>query len=533
MAKGGDISKIAAMLTLAREAHQAGDNAAALKAVSQVLAQAATAEAWDLKGDILLAMTQLPAAVDAYRNAVDLAPANAVYAHDLARSLLQSGRPGDALPFLRRATGLKAGAWDILCDLGTAQLELGLAGEAVASFSKALTLKPDAVLAHFNRGNALQELGRLDEAEASFRAALGFAPTFVPAAMSLATLLSDLGRLSEAEPLFARAKGLSPGATLFNQAYALVKLRYGQLREGFAAYESRFQASRYGLQTRPFTYPRWQGEGLAGRHILIWTEQGLGDEILSAGMFPEVIAAAGSCTIECSERSVALFQRSFPRATVVSRQTPADPATSGPFDFQSPALSLGTFLRPAFAAFPTHAGYLRPDEALKTHLRAKYKAGDPNTRVVGISWDSTARHGARKRLPLQAWKPILSLPGFAFVSLQYGVGPDDADIKRLGLTNLLIDGEVDALKSLDASAAQVGAMDLVLTVSNTTAHLAGAQNIPVWTLLPDGPGCFWYWFRDRMDSPWYPSMRIFRQPRPGAWDAVVNTVAQALVEIGT
>lgn len=531
MAKGGNTSKTAAMLMTAREAHRTGDSATALNIVSQVLEQSATAEAWDLKGDILLALTQFPGAVDAYRRAVDLAPTHAVYAHDLGRGLMQSGRWGDALISLKRAAGLKPGVWDILCDIGTAQLELGFPAEAVLSFSKALAAKPDAAIVHFNRGNALQELGRLDEAEASYRAALDFAPTFVAPAMSLATLLSDLGRLAQAEPLFARAKGLSPGVTLFNQAYALVKLRYGQLREGFAIYESRFQASRYGLQTRPFAYPRWQGEDLAGSSILLWTEQGLGDEILSAGMFPDVIAAARSCTIECSERSVALFQRSFPGATVVSRQTPPDPATLGPFDFQSPALSLGKFLRPEFAAFTRHAGYLRADETMKTQLRAKYKAGDPNAKVIGISWDSTARHGARKRLPLEAWKPILALPGYRFVSLQYGVGPEDAAIKRLGLTNLLIDGEVDALKSLDASAAQVGAMDLVITVSNTTAHLAGAQNIPVWTLLPDGPGCFWYWFRDRTDSPWYPSMRTFRQPRPGAWEAVVKAVAESLVEL--
>ena len=126
------------------------------------------------------------------------------------------------------------------------------------------------------------------------------------------------------------------------------------------------------------------------------------------------------------------------------------------------------------------------------------------------------------------------IPGITFVVLQYGISPGDPEITRLGLENLqIVDGDIEARKNLDGSAAQVAAMDLVITVSNTTAHLAGAQGVPVWALLPSGPGCLWYWFQDRNDSPWYPSMRIFRQNNPGAWQAVVDDVARTLVEAKT
>lgn len=521
-------ASIAALLAAARDAHRKGDNAAAQNAISTVLTQYDGAEAWDLNGDILLALHQIPAAVTAYEKAVEREPGNPTYLHDLGRSLLQNGRPTDAEPMLARAAALKPGAWDALCDLGTSQLDQGHAALAAETFSRALAAKPDATLAHYNRGNALQDLGQFGEATAAYRQALRFTPNFLPAMMSLATLLSELGQVDEGEKLFAQAKVLGGDTPLFAQSHALVELRYGHLRQGFASYEARFRPSRYALPTRPFTAPRWQGESLAGRDILIWTEQGLGDEILSASMFSEVITAARSCTIECSERVAPLFARSFPRATVVARRDPADSATAVHFDFQTPAMSLARFLRQDPADFAHNAGYLRADENLVQKLRHKYLA--QGGRVIGVSWESTARHGARKRLPLGAWEPILKTPGLTFVSLQYGVAPGDASLAAAG-GRVIVDDEVDALKSLDASAAQVAAMDLVITVSNTTAHLAGAQNVPVWTLLPEGPGCFWYWFRNRTDSPWYPSMRIFRQPRPGDWQGAVNAVAQALVEI--
>ncbi len=515
----------------ARDAHRAGDNTTALALISQALERMDAAEAWDLKGDILLALAQYSDAVDAYSRAVELEPGDARFLHDLGRSLLQSGRAAEAESALAQAATLKPGAWVILSDLGAAQLEQGAANNALASFSEALAARPDSALVYFNRGNALQDLSRFDEAESSYRSALRFAPDHFPALISLATLVSDRGQINDAEKLLAQARALGPHEALLDQADALVKLRYGLLREGFAAYESRFRPSRYGLQRRPFACPQWQGGDLAERDILIWTEQGLGEEILAASMFAEIVGAARSCTIECSDRTVPLFQRSFEGARVVARHEPPDPATLGRFDYQTAALSLGKMLRPDFSAFRKHTGYLRADETLRSRLRQKYRAGDPTARVVGISWDSTARHGARKRLPLEAWGPILAIPGIRFVSLQYGVGPDDPGVKRLGLgSRLVVDGEIDALNNLDASAAQVAAMDLVITVSNTTAHLAGALGIPVWTLLADGPGCFWYWFRDRNDSPWYPSMRMIRQPSPGDWQAVVSQVAGSLVE---
>jgi len=514
------------LLAQAQALHGAGRNAEALTIVTQVLAKHPTAAAWSLRGDIHLAMGEPTTAVQAYGHAVKREPGNAMYHHDLARSLLAAGRAKDAERSLVTAARLNAHAWDIMCDLGSAQLEQGKTDKALAAFTTALTLKPDAAAAHFNQGTALRDLGRLDEAEAAFRTAARLAPTFLSPMISLITLLGDLGRLEEAQHWFTTAAHLAPGEIQVQQAWAMALLRHGALREGFAIYETRFLPSRFALPVRPFPYPQWHGENLADKSLLIWTEQGVGDEIFSAGMFPDLIAAAGSCTIECTERIAPLFERSFPDATVVPRRDPPDAATQEPFDFQSAALSLGGLLRPDIDRFPQHNGYLRADPDLTATLRARYRALKPGTLVVGVAWDSTGRHGLNKRLPLDQWSPILSQDDVTFISLQYGARKNDP-----GLEKVLLDEGVDALKSLDAAAAQIAAMDLVITVSNTTAHLAGALNIPVWTLLPDGPGCLWYWFRERLDSPWYPSMRMFRQPRPGGWAPVVENAAQALVEL--
>ncbi len=494
---------------------------------ADALMSRARAAVWNLKGDTLLARAQPEDATEAYRQAIALEPHHSVYLHDLGRGLLQSGRFAEAQDALRQAVALTPDAWGAWSDLGTAQLEQGRSEAALESFNKAIATQPAASLAHLNRGKTLQELGRLSEAETSYRDALRLVPESLPTLAALAALLGDMGNFEEAEKLFCEARSLNATSPLVNQAYALMKLRFGDLRKGFSAYDARFQAERFSLPIRPFTAPWWQGEDLTGRDILIWTEQGLGDEILSASMFAEVVAAARSCTIECSERAAPLFQRSFTGAKVIARSDPPHPLALGHFDCQTPAFSLAKTLRPDLGAFPKQNGYLHAEAALVERLRQKYRAKSPGALVVGISWDSTARHGTRKRLPLEAWAPILGIPGITFVALQYGVSPDDPAVKRAGL---IVDGDVDAKKSLDASAAQVAAMDLVITVSNTTAHLAGSQGVPLWTLLPSGPGCLWYWFRDRGDSPWYPSMRIYRQESPGAWQPVVDAVAQALVE---
>lgn len=196
--------------------------------------------------------------------------------------------------------------------------------------------------------------------------------------------------------------------------------------------------------------------------------------------------------------------------------------------------SLGTWLRPNVAAIPQSASLLTPDWPRRQAFRARLDNDGPGGRnkplVIGISWVSkNPAVGSQKSTSLLEWEPILRESGVRFVDLQYGeTRPDRAAAKKeLGVDITHFD-DLDALKDLDGLAALIAACDLVITVSNTTAHLAGALGVPVWVLISSGIGQTWYWFRDRSDSPWYPSARLFRQTEIKNWRPVIKEIAKTL-----
>jgi hypothetical protein len=275
----------------------------------------------------------------------------------------------------------------------------------------------------------------------------------------------------------------------------------------------------------------WDGSPLAGKSIFLWREQGVGDEILYGGMIPDLVAARARVVLECDPRLVPLFARSFPSVEVVAQTIPPDPRTeSRAVDFQAPVATLGRWLRADFSGFPRHADYLKPDPALAASLRGKYRALAGGRTVIGISWHSRLSPAlAEKGTQLADWKEILANPGAFFVNLQYGDCARDIEAARVatGVT-VYADPEIDAMKDLDAFAAQVNAMDLVVSTSNTTVHFAGAQNVPCWTLLPSGPGALWYWFTGREDSPWYPAMRLLRRRPDEPWLDLIGRVGKEL-----
>jgi hypothetical protein len=293
-------------------------------------------------------------------------------------------------------------------------------------------------------------------------------------------------------------------------------LQLGRFAEGWPDYEYRFEAPKEYNERRPSPPPYWNGEDLTGKKILIWTEQGIGDEILHASMFGAVAARAERTVIECSTRLAPIFARSFPRAEIFAYESYKAAVTpAGALDYQIAAASLGGYLRPDFASFPRHQGYLKADPARTAELRSKYQAMAPGKRLVGISWRSRRdRVGIHKSMALREFTPVLQTPGAAFVNLQYGdCGAEIAATRaELGI-EVIHDADIDPLRDMDAAFAQVAAMDLVISTSNTTVHAAGAQNIPVWVLLPYAKGCLWYWFLKRADSPWYPSARLVRETR--------------------
>jgi tetratricopeptide (TPR) repeat protein len=404
--------------------------------------------------------------------------------------------------------------------------------EAVQHFERVLTIDANHAMAHAVLGEALLLRGRFADARTHLQQAIALKPDLVGVYDNLALVAEDEGNTDEALAWFERALSIQPdfAGSRFNRAVTL--LRRGQLAQGLADYEWRWRTVKTKLSTptRPFTQPQWTGEALEGRSLLVWGEQGVGDEIRTAGLVDDLLQRGENTVLECDKRLVSLFQRSFPTATIVARQDPPARATADKqIAYQIPAESLIAITRPTLAHFPRRPWFLRADAdrsaAFKRRLASR--TGQP---LIGLSWGSyNPQLLIGKTTPLSEWAPVLGAPNAQFVALQYGDIRTEMEIveKELGASLAQLT-DLDLIKDLDGLAALIGACDLVITVSNTTAHLAGALGVPTWVLLPFGHFQPWYWFSDRSDSPWYPSVKLYRQNKFGDWPTVLRHVAEDL-----
>jgi tetratricopeptide (TPR) repeat protein len=417
-------------------------------------------------------------AVAIYREILRDDPANQQTALQLAEALIDLSRLEEAESILSSLRNTGPARADVVTALGRIQELRGDLETAIATHTEAIALDPACENAYVNRGSAKRFGGAFDDALADYDAALAIRPHFPPAVANRGLTLLILGRLQEAWPLYrSRIKALQGAPDLTGG--------------------------------KP-----WDGSSLRGKKVLVWLEYGLGDEILFANLLPELIDAVAQCTIVCSPRLRTLFMRSFPRARVIGfgSEIPDD------VDVRLPLTDAAQWLRPTTSSFPKHSGYIKPDAGLVADLRARYRE-DGAARLVGLSWRSASGPAGRfKSMDLAQWSELLELPGATFVSLQYGDCADEiADASRRTGRTIIHDRSIDLSGDLDGFAAQVAAMDLVISVSNTTVHVAGALGRPVWALVPTGPGAHWYWFLNRPDNPWYPSLRLFRQDRGSDW----------------
>jgi len=432
-------------------------------------------------------------------------------------------------------------------DPGNGRLNLEYAGiletlwrpqEAAAAYEKTLAIldaalaqKPDAFKNLIRRGKALRALDRPQEAFASFSAASALRPLDATAHAHAASALLDLGRPREALHYLAEALRIDPDCAEAHYRKAITHLRLGEFAEGWAHHQWRWKMPVFcddnEVVRRGHLDTGWNGERVAGT-LLAWSEQGLGEEILYAGMAPELIGRADRVVLEVSDRLVALFARSFPAATVVA-YTPG--AHSEKADAKVPFGSLGRHFRRSWEDFPRReAGYLVPDPARVAALRAGLQ-GD-GRRLVGLTWRSYGNVlGRFKSTTLRELEPVLRLPDCRFIDLQYGdTLAEREEIERdLGVKVEKL-ADLDTMKDLDGLAALMSACDAVVAVSGANAHLAGAVGCHTWVMVPAGRGKLWFWFQDGDTSPWYAHVRIHRQAAIGGWHDVIAGMASELAE---
>lgn len=478
--------------------------------------------------DALQASGRLQEAVARYRRVVAANPADADARFNLGRALASLGDAAGAEACYRAILESAPNDAGALTGLSSACLAQERAGEALDAAESALAAQPEFVEAHAARARALRALGRAADAAEAFGAVLARRPDFAPAEIEAAECLLQAGRMPDAVPHYERAIALRPEDARARFHLGQVRVLLGDYTRGWQDMEWRFDADAYAAR-RPFPQPDWPGPPLAGRSLLLWGEQGVGDEILYATMLPALAGEDGRVTVECDPRFVPLFGRSFPGMAFVGKQTP--PATelaSGTFDHQCAVGSLGRYLRRSEEDFPAENAFLVPDPDRVAALRERYRSVAEGRAVVGVSWRSKKdRLGLVKSSEITDWGALLRRPDLFFVNLQYGDCAAElaAAMKAFG-AEVHQDHTVDPLADLDGFAAQVAATDLVVTTSNATVHFAGALGLKTWLLLPgnvwDLP---WYWGAGDHRSLWYPSVRILRMGADEGWPALVARAA--------
>jgi Tfp pilus assembly protein PilF len=475
---------------------------------------------WCNRGLALHELGRHEQAVDSFSRAIALAPDFALAHYNQGQALIALKRYEPALASLEQAIVLAPDNVDAYNNRAAALDQLGRPTEALASIDRALALDPDHRAALVTRAVILRKLGRAAEALACCDRALAIVAGDPEALTVRGDILVDLERFEQAIANFDRLIAVDPSATLPKWNKSFICLGLGRLAEGWALYDNRWVAAT-GLTRRPYARPRWTGAPIDGT-LLVWGEQGLGDEILHASMIPDLVARVRSVALEVEPRLVPLFARSFPGVVVV----PLGPSLySGPFVAQAPIGDLGRHFRPNFEAFPKRQqGYLVADTARTNELRHRL---DDGRKVVGLSWISKAPiGGAQKSARLADFAPLLRSPGYRFVDLQYGDTQREREaLERQSGVRVERLADIDNTNDLDGLAALMSACDGVVTVSNTTAHLAGALGRPTWVMVPHGHARIWYWFRDRRESPWYPRVRVRHQGRGQRWSDLIADVA--------
>ena len=485
-----------------------------------------SANDWCNRGAVLHDLRRHEQAAESFSRAIALARDFAPAHYNHGNALAALNRHEQALASLERAIALEPGYVDAHNNRANALDQLGRHADALASVDCALAIEPGHRAALVTRAVILRKLGRTEEALASCDRALALMAEDPEAWIVRGDILVDLERFEQAAASFDRVIALDPGAAAPKWNKSFICLGLGRLAEGWALYEHRWAGAK-GLVPRAYQQPRWNGARVDGT-LLVWGEQGLGDEILHASMIPDLMQRTGSLALEVEPRLVSLFARSFPGVTVV----PLAPALyTGPCVAQEPIAGLGRHFRPSWEAFPKRErGYLVADDARSRTLRQRL--GDGRT-VIGLSWISKAPIGGeQKSARLADFAPLLRSPGYRFIDLQYGdtSAEREAVARELGIRVERL-ADIDNTNDLDGLAALMAACDAVVTVSNTTAHLAGALGRPTWVMVPHGHARIWYWFRDRDESPWYPRVRVRRQQRGQPWSDLIAVVAGEVANI--
>jgi Flp pilus assembly protein TadD len=472
---------------------------------------------------LALALTRqgrLDDAIACWRQLVRLRPHDAEVHNSLGGTLAQRGHLEEAVASLRQALRLRPQHAETHSNLGLALAELGRLDEALIYLRTAIRLKPDYAAGHSNLGLALIGQDHLDEALASLREALRLQPDFPEAHNNLGMALARLGQYDDALAHYAEALRINPTYPEAHKNRALAWLLLGDYERGWSEFEWRWRCKDF--TRRPFPQPQWDGSPLAGRTVLLHAEQGLGDTLQFIRYAALVKQRGGTVLFECPPGLHALLANCPGIDRLLVRGGPLPP-----FDVHIPLLSLPAALQTTLATVPAPIPYLRPAAALVEQWQRELEP--VSAFKVGIVWRGSPRYRAdrQRSIPLAHFAPLARVEGVHLFSLQKGPGTEELSqaAEQVAVTDL--GGRLDETTgAFMDTAAVMHSLDLVVTADTAAGHLAGAMGVPVWIALPFSPD--WRWQLGREDSPWYPTVRLFRQRTAGTWDEVFERMAGEL-----
>lgn len=466
------------------------------------------AQAWNNLGAVLAQQGELAGAEQAYRRSVAIRPRHAETLSNLGNVLVERGKLGEALTFHRAAVDAAPESAEALVFLGVALQELDHVEAAIDTYRLALRLEPDNLSGLTNLGAALELIGKLTDAEAVLSQALAMAPGSADVWGNIGLCRLAQGDRARGLSALDRALEIDPDLPRVRISRALLSLEDGRLRDGWADYAWRFAAGE-ALPDRRFTVPAWRGDKLPDKKLLIWREQGLGDELMFASLYTQALAQVGAVTIECDPRLVGLFTRSFPTAVVRAQKLQPDgvDAPERPdADFHVPAGDLPSLLSPAEISGLRGAPYLVVDRGRSAKAR-EWLDSLPAGLKVGICWRSRLVTVRRRHSysSLSEWVPLLGIPGIQVVNLQYTARSEEIDLLEAGGFRLHGMPDLDLCDDLEGLAALIANLDLVITAPTAVGEIAGAVGTPVWRIVGDRD---WSTLGTRI-RPWFSSMRLF------------------------
>ncbi len=500
----------------------------AVKAYNEaILFESNHVDAHNNLGVILMELGHFQDAATSCERAIDIQPDFAQAHNNLGLIWQASKRLDLALACFDRAIELDAGFTDAHSNRGILLQEMGRLSEALESLAQALQTDPLDPEILYNQGNVLLEIGEPELAKIRYERALDLRPGYVKALNNLGLACQALGHFEKALEYFEQAILTDPTYADAHYHKGLLLLTLKRFEAGFYAYESRWQTQTHSSRYMVTKLPVWDGIQRVS-NLLLWAEQGVGDQVFFASLASELADRSMSVTLTVDARLKSLMERAFPSFVVLPQNTLNSVDFEGEYDVQAPMGSLGHLLGVnQFKIQQRKSPYLLSDHSRRQTYRSELVQVSRGC-ICGLAWFSkNERIGKQKSLRLMQLEPVLRLPGVEFVNLQYGPIQQEQDEiqSQLGIRLHEIQA-LDVFNDIDGLLALIDACDLILTTSNVTAHLAGALGKKAAILVPYGNSKIWYWHVNDEQSLWYPSMHMIYQDSSGDWSSAIEQATE-------